>query len=130
MSDAAYLHDCSVVRNRPGGGARESQMGNVGLGISRSCTSGPRTYTTWGKTMVFGDLLALFGLGLLALVFLWMAHEARLKHLSIEGYLLGNRIATRHDFGPSMVAASTSLDSGRPPNARSARNELPCSEME
>lgn len=59
--------------------------------------------------MVFGDILALLGLLISALVFLWMARLARMRHLTIAGYLLGNRSATRREFGPSMVAASTSL---------------------
>lgn len=59
--------------------------------------------------MVFGDILAIFGFAVSALVFVWLAREARSKHLSIASYLLGDRSATARDYGTSMVAASTSL---------------------
>ncbi len=59
--------------------------------------------------MLFGDVLALLGFGVTAVVFLILAREARSKHVSIAGYLLGDRAASHREFGASMVAASTSL---------------------
>ena len=59
--------------------------------------------------MHIGDYLAIFGLAVSAVIFLWLAKESRAKHLSVESYLLDDRKARKADFGPSMVAASTSL---------------------
>ncbi|MBB6428735.1 hypothetical protein [Algisphaera agarilytica] len=59
--------------------------------------------------MGFGDYLALTGLAASAIVFFLLARSAASNRLTVSSYLLADRTATKKDYGPSMVAASTSL---------------------
>lgn len=61
------------------------------------------------QNMMFTDVLAIVGLAFSAAVFLLLAFQSVQKKSTVESYLLASRSANREDFGPSMVAASTSL---------------------
>ena len=59
--------------------------------------------------MVFGDLLALFGLAISCTIFYFLAREGRPKKLTVAQHLLADRTVRSRDFGLTFAAASTSL---------------------
>ena len=59
--------------------------------------------------MIFGDIIALIGMTISVLMFVYLGLQDSSKAISIEQVLLANRSASSTQFGASFAAASTSL---------------------
>lgn len=59
--------------------------------------------------MIFGDIIALIGMAISVLMFVYLGLQDSSKAISIEQVLLANRSASSTQFGASFAAASTSL---------------------
>jgi len=59
--------------------------------------------------MIFADIIALIGMSISIMMFLYLGAQAATKKISIESVLLADRSAKSSQFGASFAAASTSL---------------------